>query len=105
MLTILEVQETELIRLRATFSPLAKRRLDAMESLKTVSNSSTYPKEQVHAIQLFSHAVACTLCFPRRLFADETVLVGTTDTESGSYTLLAHSCCEPMHPLRTHACL
>ena len=47
MLTILEVLDTELTQLRATFSPLAKRRLEEMETLKTVSNSTVYPKEQV----------------------------------------------------------
>ncbi len=47
MLSILEVQDTELTRLRATFSPLAKRRLEQMKSLKTISNSTTYSKEQV----------------------------------------------------------
>ncbi len=110
MLTILEVQETELIRLRATFSPLAKRRLEEMESLKTISNSSTYPKEQV-CMQLFTCCsclhIPCTLCFPRGLIADETVCFSWHHRRRKcSYTNVAH-CWHILvvnPPLRTHAC-
>ena len=47
MLTILEVHDEELTRLRATFSPLAKRKLENTQTLKSLSYSMTYSEQEI----------------------------------------------------------